>query len=128
MNEERGSAAIVIAGVTALLAVGTIAVASLAAIYGARAQAILAADAAALAAAPATYPSVATGTPAQVAEAYVEANGAVLVACDCRVNGSLEARVVTVRAGVGVDVPLFGRHMVHATSRAEFEPRLWLGR
>ena len=128
MSQEGGSAAVVVSGVVALLATGTIAVASLAALYGARSQAALAADAAALAAAPATYPSASAGSPAQLADAFARANGAVLVTCECSVNGSLSARVVVVEAGVGVDVPLFGRHVVRATARAEFDPRQWLGR
>ena len=126
MKSERGAAAVAMAGIAGVLAVVAIAAASLSVLYTARAQAVLAADAAALAAAPATFPGTSQDTPVTAARQMASANGALLVSCDCRIDASLSDRVVEVRTAVDVSVPVFGRQRIHATSRAEFDPRAWL--
>ena len=114
--------------VVAFLAVLGIATASLGTAYAARAQAQTASDAAALAAAVATYPGASSANPEQEAAAVARANGAVVVRCGCAVDRSLAARVVEVVTAVSIDVPVFGQLEVTAASRAEFDPRRWLGR
>lgn len=128
MTGEGGSSTIVMTGIVGLLALVTAATTGLGLAYSARAQAQTAADAAALAAAVATYPATSIGNPLTQAREAAAANGALLVSCACPMDASLGARVVTVATGVIVDVPLFGRLDVRARSRAEFDPRLWLGR
>lgn len=116
---------------TALVAfVGVIlvATASLGVGMAARAQAVSAADSAALAAAVATYPAVGRGDPHKEAREVAVDNRARLVSCECPVNERLMPRVVTVVVAVPVDLPIFGRLDVHGSSRAEFDPRRWLGR
>ena len=87
-----------------------------------------AADAAALGAATATFPPASGGSPVAVARDLANRNGAHLVACDCGVNATLSARVASVVVAVEVDLPVFGSVTVTRTARAEFDPRLWLGR
>lgn len=116
------------AGVVAILATLIVAVASLSVLLSARTQAATAADAAALAAAPATYPSAGYGSPAREAERVARLNGASLLACICAADATLEVRLAQVTTEVVVDVPIFGTRRVRATSRAEFDPRTWLGR
>jgi hypothetical protein len=113
--------------VTGLVAVVVMATAILGLIYSARTQAALASDAAALAAAVATYPGAGRGPPGAEATRAAAANGAVVTRCACRVDASLAARVASVTAVVVVDAPLFGALRVGATSRAEFDPKTWLG-
>lgn len=125
---EAGAATVAMVAVAALLATLGIATASLGAAYGARAQAQTASDAAALAAAVATYPGASNTSPSFRAAAVAEANGAALIRCSCAVDQSLSVRVVEVVTGVGIHVPIFGRLQVRAASRAEFDPRRWLGR
>lgn len=124
---DRGAVAVAMSGVVALIAVVSVAVAGLGSLYGARALAQTAADAAALAAAVATYPPAATSTPSAAAEVGATENGAVMVRCGCPRDESLSPRVVEVVVGVRADVPIFGDLVVHAISRAEFDPLLWLG-
>ena len=97
-------------------------------VFAARSQAVAGADAAALAAAVATYPAAANDPPTQVAASVAKANGVELVSCICRVDSSLETRVVVVIVGVPVDAPILGRLSIRAGARAEFDPRRWLGR
>jgi hypothetical protein len=40
----------------------------------------------------------------------------------------MRPRVVAVTVALRADLPLFGEVAVGKTARAEFEPRLWLGR
>lgn len=113
-------------GVIAVVAVATT---GLALVYAARAQAQLASDASALAAAVATYPPASGGaTPVSRARSVAALNDATLISCRCHVDATLESRIVTVITRVGADIPIFGELGVHAVSRAEFDPRLWLGR
>lgn len=111
-----------------IIAVVTIATAGLALAYSARAQAQLASDASALAAAVATYPPAGAGAPVSRARSVAEHNGASLVSCRCQVDPTMRPRTVTVITRVGADIPIFGELEFHAVSRAEFDPRLWLGR
>lgn len=128
MSRDRGSMTIVVMTVALLCGLGMIAVGSLTALYGARIHASTAADAAALAAAVATYPAAGADHPVREARHYALINGAVLKECDCPVDTSLAARVVTVIVEMKVPVPLFGVLAVQAGARAEFDPSLWLGR
>ncbi len=120
--------AIAMTALVAIVATLTMAVAAVGLLFGARAQATNAADAAALAAAVATFPPAASNSPPIAARRMAEANGAVLLACECPSDSTLSPRTVTVTAGVEAEVPLFGQLMVRVSSRAEFDPLLWLGR
>jgi Flp pilus assembly protein TadG len=120
--------AVAMAAVVALLSVVVVATASLGMAYSARVQANTAADAGALAAAVATYPETGRPSPAEEAQAVVTANGATLVSCACRVDPVLRVRAVLVVTAVVVSVPVFGDLEIRGMSRAEFDPRLWLGR
>ncbi len=128
MNNESGSSMILMAGLVGLVVAVSVAVVGLGLAYSARAQAQAASDAAALAAAVGTYPPAATGRPIQLARRVAQANRATVVACSCPVDASIRLRVVSVTTAVEVDTPMFGRLLVEATSRAEFDPRRWLGR
>lgn len=120
--------AVAMSAAIAIVAMVAVAVASLGALYAARAQAQAGADAAALAAAVASYPPAGNGSPLSAARVGAGENGAVVVRCSCRRDSSMRARVVEVVTGVTADVPLFGEWIVHASSRAEFDPLRWLGR
>lgn len=128
MRRDDGSTAVLVSGVIGTIAALSIAVAGLGLAYSARAQAQTASDAAALAAAVATYPPALDGAPLDRARQVAEANGAALVSCTCPVDSTMSARVVTVVTAVAVEAPMFGHLEMEATSRAEFDPRLWLGR
>jgi hypothetical protein len=128
MIRDRGGIAIVVMTVAALGAVAMIAVGSITALYGARIHASTAADAAALAAAVGTYPPAGAGDPVKEARHLALVNGAVLKECDCALDYSMDARVVTVIVEMKVPVPLFGVMPISAGARAEFDPSLWLGR
>jgi secretion/DNA translocation related TadE-like protein len=128
MRADFGSSMVLIAGLTGVLVAFSVAVAGLGLAYSARAQAQAASDAAALAAAVGTYPPAAAGAPLESARQIAEANGARLTSCSCPVDASLRPRVVTVATVVSIDAPVFGHLDVEATSRAEFDPRRWLGR
>jgi hypothetical protein len=112
-------------GLVAAVGVGT---AGLGVLFDAREQAATAAEAAALAAAVATYPPAAEGPPERLASEMAGHNGARLISCWCEVDRTLAARVVAVTVALTADLPLFGEVDVGKTARAEFEPRLWLGR
>ena len=116
------------AAMAAILATVVVGVVSVGVVFAARSQAVTGADAAALAAAVATYPSAATAPPGQVAASVARANGATLISCSCRVDLSMQKRVVTVVVAIPVDAPILGRLSIRAGARAEFDPRLWLGR
>jgi len=116
------------AAMAALLATAIVGVVSVGVVLAARSQAVIGADAAALAAAVATYPAAANNPPAQVAASVAQSNGTILLSCVCRVDRSLKRRVVTVMVGVVVDAPILGRLSIRVGARAEFDPRLWLGR
>lgn len=116
------------AGFVAAIAVVSVATTGLGLAYAARAQAQTASDAAALAAAVATYPPASTGSPVAVARRVAVSNGAELISCECGVDRAIRPRTVIVGTRVTVDVPVFGPLEVHARSRAEFDPRRWLGR
>ena len=128
MSSERGAMAVAMTGVVALLSVVVVATASLTVAYSARVQANTAADAGALAAAVATYPGTGRQSPAKEAQGVVARNGARLVSCACRIDPALRVRAVVVVTAVVVDVPVFGNLEIRGVSRAEFDPRLWLGR
>lgn len=120
---------VLMAGLIGVIVAVSVAVAGLGLAYSARAQAQAASDAAALAAAVGTYPPAATDSPLERARRAAIANGARVVSCSsCRVDSSMRPRVVTVAAVVSIDAPVFGRLDVEASSRAEFDPRRWLGR
>lgn len=128
MTGDSGSAPMLWFLLVPVIAVVAVATAGLGLAYSARTQAQVASDAAALAAAAATYPPAADVGPLLRARSAAAANGAVLASCRCPVDSSLQARTVTVVTYVTVDTPLFGSLRLHAGSRAEFDPRLWLGR
>ena len=120
--------AVLMSGIVALLAMVAVATASLGVAYAARQQAITAADAGALAAAVATYPPTGRGSPVDEAQTVVALNGATLVSCECRVISHLGIRTVLVVTIVEIDLPVFGQLEIKGVSRAEFNPRRWLGR
>ena len=128
MTGERGAMTILMVGLCALVAVVGVATTALGVLFEAREKAATAAEAAALAAAVATYPPTGSGDPLGLATEFASRNGARLVTCYCRVDGSLKPRVVVVTVALLADVPLFGELSVGKTARAEFEPRAWLGR
>lgn len=128
MSQDAGSAVVLFTGLIGIIATVSVAVAGLGLAYSARAQAQTASDAAALAAAVATYPPAADDTPVHRARRAATANGADLISCSCPVDRTLRPRVVAVVTAVRIDLPVFGYHAVRATSRAEFDPRRWLGR
>jgi hypothetical protein len=111
-----------------LIATVGVASAALGVLFDAREKAATAAEAAALAAAVATYPPAGSAGPVELAAELAARNGARLVTCGCRVDGSLRPRVAVVTVALAADVPLFGQVLVGKTARAEFEPRAWLGR
>lgn len=111
-----------------VIATVAIAVAGLGLAYSARAQAQTASDSAALAAAVATYPSASRDSPIGVARRMATMNGARLASCSCDIDASMRPRVVTVVTVVTVNAPILGALEVRAGSRAEFDPRRWLGR
>lgn len=115
-------------GVLATVVLASVAVSSLGILYAARTQAQNAADAAALAAAVATYPPAAGGAPVAVARQVAAANHATIVECSCSRDPALRVRIVEVVSAVDVSIPLFGVITVRGSSRAEFDPREWLGR
>lgn len=128
MTRERGSMTVAMTGVVATIMVTGVAIAAVGALYAARTQAETAADAAALAAAVATYPGAAAGrTPVASAREITAINGATLIRCDCVSDMSLASRVVEVSVSVDASVPVFGKVVVRASSRAEFDPGAWLG-
>lgn len=128
-GRERGSMSVLWFALVGVITVVIVATAGLGLAYAARAQAQVASDAAALAAAVATYPpAVEGGSPASRARSVASANGATLVSCVCPVDRTLEERTVTVIAQVIADVPILGELRIRAASRAEFDPRRWLGR
>lgn len=128
MKVERGSAGVAIAAAIAVVAVLSVAVAGLGSLFAARTQAQIAADAASLAAAVATYPPASDRSPEAAAGNMAHGNGAVVLACRCSRDGSLSVRTAEVITAVSVDLPVFGEVTARATSRAEFDPWLWLGR
>lgn len=125
---ERGSVTVVLVTVTALLCLLLVATASIAGLVSARTQAGAAADAAALAAAVATHPDTGRAPPRTEAVRAARANGANVVECRCPIDSTLATRTVTVTVFIEVNAPIFGQVRVHASSRAEFDPRAWLGR
>ena len=128
MTGDRGGATVVMAGLMAVVIVSSVAVAGVGMLLAARAQAQNASDAGALAAAVATYLPAGGTDPVVSAGVVVSANGARLLGCRCPRDLSLAPRVVEVVAAVEVVVPVFGELVVRGTSRAEFDPRRWLGR
>lgn len=128
MRVDTGSSIVLMAGLIGVVVVLSMAVAGLGLAYSARAQAQTASDAAALAAAVGTYPPAASGVPLQRARQAAFANGARVVSCSCPVDHSMRPRVVAVVTVVSIEAPIFGHIEVEATSRAEFDPRRWLGR
>lgn len=128
MTRDDGAMAIAMTALIAIVATLTTAIAAIGVLYAARAQATNAADAGALAAAVATYPPAAQTSPLAAARAAAGENGAVVVSCRCPVDAGMRARVVEVRTAIAVEVPIFGAITVRSASRAEFDPRLWLGR
>lgn len=127
-NAERGATSLAMTAVVLIVAVLAVAVSSLAVVYAGAARATNAADAAALAAAVATYPDVGYPAPNVVAGDAATRNGSELVSCRCAVDRRLASRVAEVVVAVHVDVPLFGEVEVRRRSRAEFDPRSWVGR
>lgn len=122
LADEHGSVvvgvALVATLVTFLLGLGLVG-----AVVATYATAATAADAAALASAPVTFRDFgATGTPAAEARRFATANGANLVRCACPRNPSWDIRTVSVTVSRDVVLPVVGRVVVHATSRATFDP------
>ena len=105
------------------MALVLVAVGAVAQLLAAYLEAAAAADAAALAAAPVTFrPFGATGTAAEEAARFANANGARLVSCRCGADASWEPRTVEVIVAKRVDLVAFGTRTVRASSRAEFVP------
>lgn len=128
MRPERGAGTVLILGLCGLVATIGVGTAGLGVLFDAREKAATAAEAAALAAAVATYPPAADGPPERLAADMAGQNGARLISCWCDIDTSLHARVVAVTVALTADLPLFGEVDVGKTARAEFDPRLWLGR
>jgi hypothetical protein len=128
VRTDRGAGTVLILGLCGLVATVGVGTAALGVLFDAREKAAAAAEAAALAAAVATYPAAADGPPARLASMMAGHNGARMISCSCDLDASLDARVVAVTVALTADVPLFGEVDVGRTARAEFEPRLWLGR
>jgi hypothetical protein len=128
VRPDTGAGTVLMLGICGLVATIGVGTAALGVLFDAREQAATAAEAAALAAAVATYPDAAGGPPDRLAAELAERNGARLVSCWCDVDTSLRSRVVAVTVALTTEVPLFGEVAVGKTARAEFEPRLWLGR
>ncbi|MGB9357915.1 MAG: Rv3654c family TadE-like protein [Acidimicrobiia bacterium] len=123
MNEEQGSAAVLLLAVAALVVILTVGVADVGLALAARLQAAAAADAAALAAAPVTFrPFGAPGSPVDEARRFAMANGADLVVCRCPVDRSWRPRVAEVVVERRVALLGIGAVTVRASSRAEFSP------
>lgn len=124
---DRGSISILAAaglGLTVLLGITAMGVASL---VLARTMAQTAADAAALAAAPVTFDSFGTErSPTAEAAYFAEANGAVLVECQCEPDAVWRLRVATVKVAVAVPWIPPPLQAVTATASAEFDPTVWL--
>jgi len=111
---------IALVGVVLVLILGVGLVGAAASTY---ASAASAADAAALASAPVTFrPFGARGSPRDEAARFARANGAVLIACTCRVDRSWGARTVSVTVSRSIALPVIGDVLVRATSRAIFDP------
>jgi hypothetical protein len=126
MNDD-GAAAALLVGVAGVILVLTLGLASVGVYLRARVEATTAADAAALAAAPVTFlPFGAAGTPADEAARFAAANGATLIACDCPLDSSWNARTVTVEVARRVGLGPLGVVEVRAKGRAEFVPALLL--
>jgi hypothetical protein len=128
VRPDRGAATVLILGLCGLVATIGVGTAGLGVLFDAREKAATAAEAAALAAAVATYPPAADGPPDRLATELAVSNGARLISCWCDVDTSLDARVAAVTVVLSAHLPLFGEVDVGKTARAEFEPRLWLGR
>jgi secretion/DNA translocation related TadE-like protein len=123
VSSDRGSIAVVVLGAVAEGLVLVIAIVATAQLTSGRARAVNAADAAALAAAPVTFRAFgAQGSPAEEAERFAAANGATLVTCECRRDGTYASRVVVVTVRVTVDVLGFRQVSIEADSAAEFRP------
>ena len=115
MNDERGSASVVAAGLTVLIVLLAFMCADLARVLAAASRAQTAADAAALAAAQElALPSA--SSPEDSAADYAERNGAELMSCDCERGGS--DAVVEVRSGVGRLLFFGSGYTVSARARA----------
>jgi hypothetical protein len=128
VTHDRGSVTILVLWLCALVTVIGVATAALGVLFDAREKAATAAEAAALAAAVATYPPAGGGSPQSIAAEYAARNEARLVSCRCPVDGRIRARVVVVTVALTADVPVLGEVLVGKTARAEFDPRVWLGR
>ncbi len=123
MRSERGAASLIVAALITVTLLLTLLVSDVAALVQARAPLMTAADAAALAAAPVTFAPFGTdGTPTTEAAVFAEANGAVLVECDCPVDRSWDNREITVIVAVSVDLALLGHRKIEARAAAEFRP------
>ncbi len=128
MTGERGAMTILMIALCALVATIGVATAALGVLFDAREQAATAAEAAALAAAVATYPPTGSDEPEGMAADFASRNGARLVSCVCPIDRTLRPRVVAVTVALEANIPMFGEVLVGRTARAEFEPRVWLGR
>ncbi len=128
MRPDTGAGTVLMLGLCGLIATVGVGTAALGVLYDTREKAATAAEAAALAAAVATHPPAADGAPDRLAAELAQRNGARLISCWCDVDTSLKTRVVAVTVALTANVPLFGEVAVGRTARAEFEPRVWLGR
>jgi len=127
MRADGGSATVVVLMTAAIVALVGVGSGSLGMALTAREKAATAAEAAALAAAVATYPPASSVSPLSAAAQLTSGNGARLVSCVCRVDGSLRTRQVIVVAAVSVRVPIFGLLTTRRIAVAEFDPTAWLG-
>jgi secretion/DNA translocation related TadE-like protein len=120
---ERGAASLVALGMVGVIFLLTMIVGDVGVYLRGRATAATAADAAALAAAPVTFAEFgAGGSPTEEAARFAAANGAILVTCECAIDRTWRTRSVHVVVTVAVELIMFGRRDVPASSRAEFDP------
>jgi len=116
IHDDRGSVSLLAAAVMLMVVLMALATSDVARALAAASRAQSAADAAALAAAQQIVEPSSGGSPADAAADYAEANGAVLVGCDCPSGGS--AAVATVRVEITGLLVLRSGRAVTATARA----------
>jgi hypothetical protein len=122
LASEAGSVVVGVALVAVLL-IFVFGIGLVGAVAAAYSSAATAADAAALASAPVTFrPFGAQGSAISEASRFASHNGATLVDCTCPTNRSWEARTVSVTVSRAIVLPVVGRVVVNATSRATFDP------
>ena len=122
-DDERGAAAVVVAGLLVVGVVLGLLVTDVARIVAVRAQLATAADAAALAAAPATFADFGAGAdPVLAAAETARANGSRLVECRCDIDHSWATRTAVVAVASDVELTILGSRHLELRAAAEFAP------